>query len=193
MPGTALGALVADHDDVAGGDLARRSSASIAARSPSKTRAVPVKTDSSKPARLHHGALGRERALEDGEAAGLVDRPVEAADHVVVDGGRRELGEVLGHRLAGHREAVAVHQAGVEQRLHHHRDAADLVDVVHDVLAERLEVAEVRHLVADPVEVVEREVDLGLAGDREQVEHGVGRAAERHHDRDRVLERLERS
>ena len=28
--------------------------------------------------------------------------------------------------------------------------------------------------------------------DREQVQHGVGRAADRHHDRDRVLERLAR-
>ena len=81
-------------------------------------------------------------------------------------------------------------QPGVEQRPHDDRDAADLVDVVHDVAAERLQVAEVRHLRADPVEVVEGQVDLGLAGDREQVQHGVGRAAERHHDGDGVLERL---
>ena len=60
-----------------------------------------------------------------------------------------DVGEVLGHRLAGHGEAVAVQQAGVEQRLHHDRDAADLVDVVHHVAAERLEVGQVRHLVAD--------------------------------------------
>ena len=73
----------------------------------------------------------------------------ELADDVAVDVGRRDVGEVLGHRPAGHGQAVAVHQAGVEQRLHDHRDAADLVDVVHHVAAERLEVAEVRHLVAD--------------------------------------------
>ena len=64
------------------------------------------------------------------------------------------------------------------------------VDVVHDVPAERLEVAEVRDLVADAVEVVEGQLDLGLVGDREQVQHGVGRAAEGHGDGDRVLERL---
>jgi hypothetical protein len=48
----------------------------------------------------------------------------------------------------------------------------------------------VRDLVPDPVEVVEGEIDLCLVGDREQVQHGVGRAAERHHDSDRVLERV---
>ena len=65
------------------------------------------------------------------------------------------LGEVLGDRLAGDGEGVAVQQARVEQRLHDDRDAADAVDVVHDVPAERLQVGEVRHLVADAVEVVE--------------------------------------
>ena len=111
------------------------------------------------------------------------------ADDVVVGRRRVERLEVLGHRPAGDREGVAVHEPGVEQQLHDDRDAADLVDVVHDVAAERLEVAEVRHLRADPGEVVEGQVDVGLAGDREQVQHGVGRAAERHHDGDGVLER----
>ena len=43
---------------------------------------------------------------------------------------------------------------------------------------------------ADAVEVVELELDARLVGDGEQVQHGVGRAAERHDDGDRVLERL---
>ena len=139
---------------------------------------------------LHHRALGGQRALEDRQPAGLVDRPVERAEHVVVEARGCELLEVLGHRLPGDGQRVAVHQPGVEQRLHHDRDAADLVDVVHHVAAERLEVAEVRDLVADPVEVVDGQVDVGLAGHRQQVEHGVRGAAEGHHDGDRVLERL---
>ena len=40
------------------------------------------------------------------------------------------------------------------------------------------------------VEVVELELDPGLVRDREQVQHRVRGAAERHPDRDRVLERL---
>jgi hypothetical protein len=47
-----------------------------------------------------------------------------------------------------------------------------------------------RDLVADAVEVVEREVDLRLAGDRQQVQDHVRRAAEGHRDGDGVLERL---
>ena len=65
-----------------------------------------------------------------------------------------QLGEVLGEGLAGDGERVAVQEPRVEQRLHEHRDAAVAVDVVHDVLAERLHVGDVRHLVADAVEVV---------------------------------------
>ena len=51
-----------------------------------------------------------------------------------------ELCEVLGDGLARDGERVAVQQARLEQRLHEHRDAAVAVDVVHDVLAERLQV-----------------------------------------------------
>ena len=47
-----------------------------------------------------------------------------------------------------------------------------------------------RDLVADAVEVVEGQLDLGLAGDREQVQDGVGGTAEGHGDGDGVLERL---
>ena len=81
-----------------------------------------------------------------------------------------------------------MHEARVEQRLHDDGDAADAVDVGHHEPAEGLEVADVRDLAADAVEVVEGQVDLGLAGDGEQVEDGVGRSAQRHDDGDGVLE-----
>ena len=81
-------------------------------------------------------------------------------------------------------------QARVEQLLHHDLHAADAVEIDHVVLAVRLHVGDVRDARADAVEVVELELDARLVGDREQVQHRVGRTAERHHDRDRVLERL---
>ena len=79
---------------------------------------------------------------------------------------------------------------GVQQRPQHDRDAADPVDVGHHVPAERLDVGQVRGAVADPVEVVQGQLDPGLVRDREQVQHRVGGAADRHHDGDRVLEGL---
>ncbi len=94
------------------------------------------------------------------------------------------------HGLAGHRQAIAVHQTGIQQRLHHHGHTADVVDVEHHVLAERFHVRQVRHLLADAGEVLQRQLDVGLVGDRQQMQHRIGRAAERHHHRDRVLERL---
>jgi hypothetical protein len=48
----------------------------------------------------------------------------------------------------------------------------------------------VRDPPADRVEVVELELHVSLAGDREEVEDGVRRPGDRHHDGDRVLERL---
>ncbi len=119
-----------------------------------------------------------------------MDRVVECAQHFAVERLDVHLREVLGEGLAGDGEGVAVHESGIHERLHQRRQAAVAVDVVHDVLAEGLQVADVRHLRADAVEVVESQVDLGLVRDREQVQHDVGRAAERHADRDRVLERL---
>ncbi len=73
--------------------------------------------------------------------------------------------------------------------LEHDRDAADAVDVAHVELAARLGVGDVRHAGGDLVEVVELELDAGLVGDRQEVQHGVGRAAERVGERHRVLER----
>jgi hypothetical protein len=48
----------------------------------------------------------------------------------------------------------------------------------------------VRHLVTDAVEVVQAQLDISFAGDGEQVQHDVGRAAERHGQGDGVLECL---
>src|SRR5207249_255414 len=104
--------------------------------------------------------------------------------------GRVEFGQVLGHRLAGHGQAIAVEEAGAEQLPHDDGHPADVVEVDHHVAPGRAGVGDVRHAAADPVEVVEGEVHPGLVGDGEQVEDGVGRAAHGHRHGDGVLERL---
>ncbi len=52
----------------------------------------------------------------------------------------------------------------------------------------RFHVGEMRDPRPDPGEVIDGEPDVRLVRNREQVQHGVGRAAERHRHRDRVLE-----
>ena len=101
---------------------------------------------------VQHGDAARPRGS--GRSSGCTT--------VAVGRGRVEVGQVLGHGLAGDGEAVAVEQPGVEQLPHHDRHAADAVEVDHVELAVRLRVGDVRHPRGDPVEVVELEVDPGL-------------------------------
>jgi hypothetical protein len=64
------------------------------------------------------------------------------------------------------------------------------VDVDGREAAPRLEVGDDRGAAAHGIEVVDAEGDPDLAGDREQVQHEVGRASGRGAGSDTVLERL---
>src|SRR5690606_7320810 len=112
---------------------------------------------------------------ENGDAAGRVDGVREGAQHLAVRVGRGDAGQVLGDGTAGDGEAVAVQQPGVEQRLHDHRDATDVVDVLHHVPAEGFDVGEVRHARTDACEVVQGQLHPGFVGDGQQVQHRIGR------------------
>ncbi len=81
-------------------------------------------------------------------------------------------------------------QACVEQRLHQRPDAADGDEFGHQMFAARFQVGEHGHAFADAREIVERQLHLRGVGDGEQVQHGVGRAAERDDHGDGVLKRL---
>ena len=111
-------------------------------------------------------------------------------DDRAVGGGWLELLQVLGDRLARHGQAVAVQQAHVEQLLHHDGHPADAVQVAHDEAPRGPDVHQVGNPARDPVEVVERQLYVSLARDRQQVKDGVGRTRQRHRDRYGVLERL---
>ena len=82
--------------------------------------------------------------------------------------------------------------AQLEQLLHDHGNPADPVQVAHHEAPGGANVHQVRHAPADRVEVVELELHVRLARDREQMQDRVRRARERHRDRDRVLEGLPR-
>jgi len=59
--------------------------------------------------------------------------------------------------------------AAVEQCLHQHGDAADVVQDPSSRAAARLQIGDIRGLLADLAEGVEVEIDAGLVGDRRQV------------------------
>jgi hypothetical protein len=72
----------------------------------------------------------------------------------------------------------------------HH--AAGAVHVFHVVgLDRRRDLRQVRHAAAHAIDVLHREVDAGLVRRRQQVQHGVGRAAHGDVERDGVLEGIE--
>ena len=138
---------------------------------------------------LDDAAVGREVAAQDRQAAGGLDRVVERA-HDALALGLVGLAGVLADRAAGDRDRVLVQQAGVEQALGDELVAAGRVEVGGDVPAAGLEVAQHRRALGDAVEVVDVELDAGLAGDGEQVQHAVRRAARRGDRGDRVLQRV---
>ena len=92
--------------------------------------------------------------------------------------------------LAGDRDRVAVEDAGVGEALEDHRHAAGGVEVGGDEAAAGLEVGEQRRRPRDPLEVVHRQLDPELVGERDQVQDAVGRAAGGADAGDRVLQRV---
>src|SRR6185437_1283536 len=106
----------------------------------------------------HRGA--RARALE-----GLV----HGHDDVAVPGGG--VLDVLPHGRTGDGERAGVQQAA--ELAHDGGQAACVAEVLHQVLAARLQVHQGGHVPDERVEVVEFELDAEAAGDREQVDDRV--------------------
>ena len=79
-----------------------------------------------------------------------------------------------------------------EQHLQYLRNAAGAMEIDGDVLSRRLEIAQHRNAFAHTLEIIDRPFDAGRCGNREIVQHRVGRAARRHDERDRVLDRFTR-
>src|SRR3954465_10464768 len=92
------------------------------------------------------------------------------------------------HRLAVDRHAVAMQHAVLEKDLQYLRHAARAVEIHRYEAPGRLEIAKDRDLAAHALEVVDRPLHPGGAGDGEKVQHRVGRAARRHDERDAVLD-----
>ena len=148
--------------------------------SPSKTRAGPSNVICSlvNPATLTTEPSGASEPREDVDAALGVDRRVERWTTTPSGCGGSRSSRFSAIVLPVTVRHVTVQQPGVEELLEHDRHAADAIEVGHVELAAGLHVGDVRHPGGDAVEVVEVQLDPGLVGDRQQVQHGVGRPAD---------------
>ena len=177
--GAALGALVADHDDVARPDLTRVDGALgilLALEDASGTLV-------DEHLRGHGGtlddrSLGGEVAAQHRNAPrrreGIVDGTDDGA---VADAGA---GDVLAHGPARDGHALAVDETRLVELGHDGGDAPRPVEVLHVGGAGRRQVAEVGGPLAHGVCGGQIQLDATLARDGRQVEHRVGGAAERH-------------
>src|SRR5207247_10449164 len=184
------GTLIADDDDVAGLDAAvrdrvhRRLLALEDAGRPGVATALVA-------GELDDAAVGGEVAAQDGQAAGGLDRIRQRPDDLLAGRLGRRPGDLADRRVVDGRRVLVQH-TGLLQALQEDRDAAGVEEVDGVVVAARLEVAEQRRAVRDAVEVVDVELDAGLARHGEEVQHGVGAPAAGGDGRDRVLQRLAR-
>src|SRR5271168_3032382 len=100
---------------------------------------------------LYHAALRREIASQDDEAAGRLDRIADGADDLLSPR-LRSVQRFLSQRLPGYVQATAVDQPGIDQAPGQQSAAARRVIIGGDILPARLQIAEQRSLIADPIE-----------------------------------------
>ena len=186
---SALGAFVADDDDVAVFDLAvedtaKRGFFGFVDDGLAGEGVAFLAGD------LGDGAFGGEVTAQDAQVAVGLDRIGEGADDVLVGGVTADVREVLGDGLAGDGHAMAVQEALIEEHLEQRLEATDADKVGHVVFAARLEVGEHRHASADALKILEGEFDARGMGHRDEVQYSVRRTTEGDDDGDGVLERV---
>ena len=166
--GAAARPFIADDDDVAL-LVVVHSTASKASSSQSKQRAGPLKTWFCMPATFTIAPCGARLPLRTTTPPVGDSGLAVGADHVLI-GREFDVLQILGDGLAGDGHAVAVEIAAVEQRLHQHRHAADLVQVLGHIAAARLEIGDIGRRAEDLADVVQIEIDARLMRHRRQMQ-----------------------
>ena len=135
--------------------------------------------------RLHHAAARREIAGQHRGGALGISGSIERMDDV----GQMHLGagDVLAERAAVDGDAGQIEQ--IAQLAHQRAQAAGIVEILHQIFARRRDIGDHRHLPRDRVEPRHVERDAGAARHGDEVDDGVGRAAERHVHADGIVER----
>ena len=139
---------------------------------------------------LEDGAAGREIAEQRDQSAQRLERFVARGDNGAVDPGVGVDVEPLAQRFAGDGQAIEMQQ--VLDLAHQRAHAAAGKEVFHIAIADRLQVHQHRRGVGQFVELFERDRNAGAAGDRREMDDGVGRAADGEQNAQRVLDRFRR-
>ncbi len=177
--GAALGALVADDHHITGDDLTRVDGGNGGLLTVEDTgRAGVLLHLGSHGAPLDHAAVGSDVAPEDLQTTGLRIGILDGADGLFVE----DVGtlDVLAEGLAGDGGYIQIQQTLLGQLCLHGGDAACGVEVGHMGGAGGGQVAEVGGPGADLIEEFQVDGHTGLVGDGQQVEHGIGGAAQCH-------------
>ena len=137
---------------------------------------------------LENGALGSEVSEQGDEPPLWFERLVAAGNNRPVDVTGVIGRKALAQRLAGHRHAIKVEQRLelAQKRAH----PAGGEKILHIAVADRLEVDQYRRRIRELIELLERNPHTDPTGDRGEVDHRVGRAAERKKGTQRILDRL---
>ena len=86
--------------------------------------------------------------------------------------------------------AASVNEPFRQKHLHYGGNAARFLKVFHHIAAARLEIGQQRNPIAHTLKIVDRQLHIDCAGDRNQMQNGVGRAAQYGHQNHRILEGL---
>jgi hypothetical protein len=137
---------------------------------------------------LENGALGSEVSKQGNEPPLRFERLVAAGNNRPVDVTGVIGRKALAQRLAGHRHAIKVEQRLelAQKRAH----PAGGEKILHIAVADRFEIDQYRRRVRELIELLERNPHTDPTGDRGEVDHRVGRAAERKKGTQRILDRL---
>ena len=140
---------------------------------------------------LHDGPVGADVAAQAHHAAGLGQRSADGIDHPPIRLSL-DLVQFRPQRAARCGHAIAVHIPRPQQFLHHHRHAADLVQVLGHIFPARPKIDEIGRVAHDVGHVEQVEIDPRFMRYGGQVQRRIGGPASAGHHTGGVLQRLQR-
>ncbi len=136
------------------------------------------------PDKLHDAAFRCERAAQNRDTALFLERIRDRANHFLA-GSFVRVANFLEKVLAGNREAI-FQQSSFLKPLAEQTHAARRGHIGSGEAAAGFEIGQHRSLLRESVEFIEGERHARVAGDGQQMQHAVRRAASSQHRRDRI-------